>query len=153
MRDRWLLQEGYTPMLTHRIMSEAKTPHRFLHPAPPLWVMETGGTRHFLKHLRSFWRLLVWPGDLPVAVDHLHQQPGGQEHQQDVHGDLGVEGRGVWAGCGAQKQQGTRFILRDSNLGNVPASAEKSRGDFSSRPQLRHSSALFNDMLLVWILI
>lgn len=80
-----------------------------------------GEGEEFLKHLRRVLRLLVRPGDLPVAVDHLHQQPGGQEHQQDVHGDLGVERRGVLAGCGAEKknkqkktkeQQGTRFTRR-----------------------------------------
>lgn len=47
-------------------------------------------------------RLLIRLGDLPVAVDHLHQQPAGQEHEQHIHHDLGVERRGVSAGCRAQ---------------------------------------------------
>lgn len=47
-------------------------------------------------------RLLIGLGDLPVAVDHLHQQPAGQEHEQHIHHDLGVERRGVFAGCRAQ---------------------------------------------------
>lgn len=47
-------------------------------------------------------RLLIGLGDLAVAVDHLHQQPAGQEHQQHVHHDLRVERRGVIAGCRAQ---------------------------------------------------
>lgn len=102
MRDRRLLQEGYTPMLTYLRLKLLTASYIW----PPQWVMTAGQRRHFPKHLRGVWRLLVWPGDLPVAVDHLHQQPGGQEHQQDVHRDLRVERRGVWAGCGAQKQQG-----------------------------------------------
>lgn len=47
-------------------------------------------------------RLLIGLGDLPVAVDHLHQQPAGQEDEQHIHHDLGVERRGVFSGCRAQ---------------------------------------------------
>lgn len=47
-------------------------------------------------------QLLIGLGDLPVAVDHLHQQPAGQEDEQHIHHDLWVECRGVFGGCGAQ---------------------------------------------------
>lgn len=47
-------------------------------------------------------RLLIGLGDLPVAVDHLHHQPAGQEDEQHIHHDLGVERRGVFGGCRAQ---------------------------------------------------
>lgn len=47
-------------------------------------------------------QLLIGLRDLPVAVDHLHQQPAGQEDEQHIHHDLGVERRGVFGGCGAQ---------------------------------------------------
>lgn len=53
-------------------------------------------------HSRCVLRLLIRLGDLPVAIDHLYQQPEGQEHQQHIHHDLRVERRGVCAGCGAQ---------------------------------------------------
>jgi len=54
-----------------------------------------------LRDSRCVLRLLVRLGDLPVAVDHLHQQPEGQAHQQHIHHDLRVERRGAPRGCGA----------------------------------------------------
>ncbi len=56
----------------------------------------------FLWDSRCVLRLLVRLGDLPVAVDHLYQQPEGQEHQQHIHHDLRVERCGVLTDCGAQ---------------------------------------------------
>lgn len=58
---------------------------------------------------RRVLRLLIRLGDLPVAVDHLYQQPEGQEHQQHIHHDLRVEGCGVFAGCGAQTRKNVLF--------------------------------------------
>lgn len=48
--------------------------------------------------IRCILRLLIRLGDLPVAVDHLYQQPEGQEHQQHIHHDLRVERCGVLYG-------------------------------------------------------
>lgn len=50
--------------------------------------------------------LLIRLGDLPVAVDHLYQQPEGQEHQQHIHHYLREERCGVLTGCGAQRTAG-----------------------------------------------
>lgn len=37
---------------------------------------------------RTVLHLLVRFGDLSIAVDHLNQQPEGEEHQQNIHHDL-----------------------------------------------------------------
>lgn len=58
-------------------------------------------------HSRWILCLLIRLGDLPVAVDHLHQQPEGQKHQQHIHHDLRVERRGVFTGCQAQTNNTT----------------------------------------------
>lgn len=51
------------------------------------------------SYSRGVLGLLVWLGDLPVAVYHLHQEPAGEEDQQDIHHDLWVQGSGVVTGC------------------------------------------------------
>lgn len=48
--------------------------------------------------IRCVLRLFIRLGDLPVAVDHLYQQPEGQEHQQHIHHDLRVDRCGVLSG-------------------------------------------------------
>lgn len=56
------------------------------------WESEpsAGAAQHYVapRGLRVLLGGLFSLGDLPVAVDHLDEQPQGEEDQQDVHHDL-----------------------------------------------------------------
>lgn len=41
-----------------------------------------------VEYSRIILSLVIRFGDLPVAVDHLHQQPEGEEHQEHIHHNL-----------------------------------------------------------------
>lgn len=62
--------------------------------------------------LRALLGGLFSLGDLPVAVDHLDEQPQGEEDQEDVHHDLGDDGGEVLSGC---KRRGRLRVHTSAN--------------------------------------